>query len=80
MNYNGKPLNDHTNDELLAICHTFVIAEQRREDASKHEKFNVERVIGEKKIPKMQFPPPNPAFVKLKLEIQAEMKNRGMIK
>lgn len=47
-------------------------AEKQREEASKHPKFNV----GNKR---MEFPPVNPEFIKLKNEIIDEMKKRELI-
>ena len=65
MKYLGKELSDYTLFELTAINNNLEAAEAKREEASKHEKFN-----------KMEFPPPNPAFLELKFEIIKEIKEK----
>ncbi len=64
--YRNKPLSDHTLPELELIWLDLRNAEIKREEASKHEKFN-----------KMEFPPPNPNFLILKSKIEEEIASRG---
>ncbi len=78
MNYKGKPISEFSNEELLTTCHELAAVELAREEASKHEKFNIDRQINNKKVPKMDFPPPNPKFLELKLAIQTEINNRKL--
>lgn len=65
MNYLGKPLSDYNLLELGEILTSLNVAEQKREEASKHEKFK-----------KMKFPPINPEFLKLKEAVQLEIRKK----
>lgn len=65
MIYAGKDLSDYNLWELGEILQKLLDAEQKREEASKHPKFL-----------KMEFPPPNPAFLNLKSEIEKEIRNK----
>ncbi len=76
MNYLGKHLNTYFLSDLETILSGLQAAEDRRNEASTHEKFTTDRTIGNKKIPKMEFPPPNPEFLKLKSAIEAEIESR----
>ena len=51
--YKGKPLPEFSLWELEQIMYEFNHAEARRDNASKHPKFNEDRVINNQKIPKM---------------------------
>lgn len=59
MIYAGKELSNYDLWTLGNILKSLLDAEKRREEASKHSKFD-----------KMEFPPPNPAFLKLKAEVE----------
>jgi hypothetical protein len=59
----GK-LNDQ---ELLLAYWSMLDAEQKRDEAAKNPKFE-----------KMEFPPVNPEFVKLKNKIKTELDNRQL--
>lgn len=74
--YRGKPLSAYSEWELIVIDRGIKDAELRREEASKHPKFNVDSEVNNKKIPKMQFPPHNPEFLKLKIAIEQEIRKR----
>ena len=63
--YCGKPLSSFSLWDLQGIKTSLEAAEARREEASKHEKFN-----------KMEFPPPNPNFLILKSKIEEEIASR----
>jgi len=63
--YCGKPLSAYSLWDLGLIAQSLLDAEAKREVASTHEKFK-----------NMDFPPPNPEFVKLKSAIEAEIRNR----
>lgn len=65
MNYLGKPISEHDLWALGEVLTSLKAAEKKREAASKHPKFE-----------KMEFPPPNPAFLELKSAIELEIKNR----
>lgn len=65
MKYQGKDLSDHTLPELEIIWLDLLAAENKREEASKHEKFK-----------NMEFPPPNPKFLELKLAIEEEIRKK----
>jgi hypothetical protein len=64
-NYNGKPLSEYFTSQLEAILSGLQSAETSRNKAASHEKFK-----------KMEFPPPNPAFLELKTAIEEELKVR----
>jgi len=77
MNYKGKPLEEFSLWELEQAKYEFDYAEARRENASKHPKFNEDRVINNQKIPKMEMAEiANPAYLELKQAIHEEFKKR----
>ena len=64
MIYKGKELSEHSLwdlGKLKEILASLEEAENRREIASKHLKFDK---VNNKKA--MEFPPPNPEFLKIK--------------
>lgn len=65
MNYLGKPIADTNLWALGEILTSFKNVEAKREAASKHPKFE-----------KMEFPPPNPEFLKLKEAIELEIRKK----
>lgn len=69
--YKGKPLSEFTDWELEQCNYEFAQAEAERENASKHHKFDK---INNKKA--MDFPPPNPQYLKLKEAINLEFEKR----
>jgi hypothetical protein len=69
--YCGKHLSDYSLWELATIEKSLLDAEARRDEASKHVKFN--KATNKKA---MEFPPPNPEFLKLKSAIEVEIRNR----
>lgn len=71
MNYQNKPLSEYSLWELGDIEKSLKEAEARREEASKHPKFDK---ASNKKA--MEFPPPNPAFIELKTAIEEEIRKR----
>lgn len=73
MKYGNQEISDMGHWELAEAYNKIVNAEAERNEASKHDKFN----NGSKK---MEFPPINPEFVKLKNEIEKELKKRGYLK
>lgn len=71
MIYAGKDLAILDLWALSDILKSLNAAEERRELASKHPKFD--RASNAKA---MEFPPPNPEFLKLKAEVEAQIKQR----
>ncbi len=71
MIYAGKDLSDYDLWALGNILASLHAAENRRTEASKHRKFD--KINNEKA---MEFPPPNPAFLKLKSEVEAEIRKK----
>lgn len=69
--YQNKPLSAYSLWELGQFEKQFVEAEQRRKDASEHEKLKKRNI---------KLPPPNPKFAELKLAIENEIKIRQGIK
>lgn len=76
VTYKGKALKDFDLWELEQANYEFNEAEKKRETASKHVKFNEDRVIDNTKVPKMNMPPANPEYLKLKLAIKQEFEKR----
>jgi len=72
MKFAGKELSDYDLDSLLKFKTTFDQAMAKREEASKHSKFNVDNG----KIPKMEFPILNPEFLKLQTAIEEEIRKK----
>lgn len=70
--YNGKPLSSYNLWELGLIEQSLKQAEVRRNEASKHPKFdkNKSKNVG-------ALPPPNPEFLKLKTAIEEEIRKRN---
>lgn len=71
MIYAGKELSDYDLWALGIILGSLHAAEKRREQASKHPKFDK---FNNQKA--MEFPPPNPAFLNLKSEVEKEIKRK----
>ncbi len=69
--YCGKALSEYSLWDLGVIEKSLKDAEAKREEASKHHKFDK---IKNKKA--MEFPPPNPEFLKLKSAIEAEIRKK----
>lgn len=74
--YLGKPLGAYTLQQLKNILSGLEASLAVRKQAAKHDKFNKYKQIGNRKIPKMEFPGPNSAFYKLKEAIETEIKDR----
>lgn len=70
--YLNKSLSDYSLWELGDIEKSLKEAEAKREEASKHPKFTT----GVDKKKAMKFPPPNPAFLELKLAVEEEIRKR----
>ena len=71
MKYQGKELKEYFTSQLEAILGGLQSALDKRNEASKHPKFdkNDDKYVG-------GFPPPNPEFLKLKTAIEEELKVR----
>jgi len=71
MQYQGKPLTSFFTSQLEAILKGLQEAEEKRNEASKHPKFDKshDKYVG-------SFPPPNPEFLKLKSAIEEEIESR----
>ena len=69
--YGGKPLSDYNLWELGLIKKSLKEAEDKRDEASKHRKFdkNSSKNVG-------AFPPPNHEFLKLKTAIEEEIRKK----
>lgn len=65
MNYAGKPISEHSLWDLGIIEKSLNDAIAKREKASKHPKFD-----------KMEFPPVNPEFLKLKEAVEEEIRKK----
>jgi hypothetical protein len=70
--YLGRAISQYSLQELQTVLNSLNAALARREAASKHEKFTT----GSNGKQAMEFPPPNPEFLKLKNEIELEIKGR----
>jgi len=69
--YQGQPIASYSLWDLGIIYKSLVEAEKKREEASKHHKFDKKN---NKKA--MDFPPPNPNFLKLKNAIELEIRKK----
>lgn len=69
--YCGQPLSSLSLWDLGLIEKSLKEAEAKREEASKHPKFNKnhDKYVGE-------FPPPNPEFLKLKNAVELEIRKK----
>lgn len=65
MIYNGKPISENSLWDLGIIEKSLNEAIAKRDKASKHPKFD-----------KMEFPPVNPEFLKLKEAIEVEIRKK----
>lgn len=65
MTYGDRELETYDLWALGEILQKLLEAEQKRDKASKHPKFL-----------KMEFPPPNPEFLKLKNEVEKEIRKK----
>jgi len=70
MDYRGKPLSEYTTEQLTLILKSMNDQLQTRHVASMHDKFT--RDDGKA----MEFPPVNPNFSNLKIEIEKEIVSR----
>lgn len=77
MKYLNKELSEYSLWDLGQIKSELDAAEAKRVKASEHPKFNVDRQESKRTIPKMEFPPANSEFIKLKNAIKAEIESRN---
>ncbi len=76
-NFNGKPLGDYSSDQLKMILGHMADVLKSRDIASQHSKFNRDMNVNGVVRKKMEFPPVNPNFTKLKEEIENELRGRS---
>jgi len=76
ISYGGKPISQYGLWELGDFLKRIEAAEDKREAASKHIKFNADREINNKTIPKMKFPEPNPKYLEIKNAIIEEIRKK----
>lgn len=72
MKFGNKEISDLDDWSLIEANIQCGQTMAKRAEASKHEKFN----DGPKR---MEFPPPNPAFIQMMNEIETEMKKRKLM-
>lgn len=72
MKYGIREISDLDDWTLLGAYDKCGQAERLRKKANAHEKFNDDKK-------KMEFPPINPEFIKMKNEIEKELKKRNLI-
>ena len=65
---------------LVQAYKTCLAQEKRRDEASKHPKFNqgFEHPLTKRKVPAMELPPPNPIFMQVKSELVKELNKRNI--
>lgn len=71
MQYGGKELSEYSLWELGIIERDIKTSLAKREEASRHKKFDK---LNNKQA--MEFPPINPEFLKLKDEVEVEIRKR----
>lgn len=76
MKYGDKEISEIRLWDLGVILENMKNAQDRRERASRHVKFNEDREINGKKVKKLDFPPINPEFLKLMEAIELEIEKR----
>lgn len=76
--YWGKTLPEMLDMEVLQIYENLINAEKKREAASKHPKFNVDREENGKTIKRLILPPINTNYQAFKDAIINEMKKRNI--
>lgn len=69
INYGGKPISQYSLWELGDFLKKIEAAEDKREAASKHRKFNDPKT-------KLTLPPPNPEYFKIKNAIEEEIRKK----
>ena len=69
--YLGKALGDYSTEELKNILLGLEHHHNNREAA--RPMFSQDRQVKGAKVKKIQFPPPNPNFIKLKVAIENEL-------
>ena len=74
VNYNGKDIGEISTDQLKAILAHMQSRIDERETLK--PMFNNKRIVKGAKVKKMEFPPPNPNFLKLKEAIENELRIR----
>lgn len=72
IKYLNKELSEYSLWDLGLIERQLSLAEDKREEASKHPKFTT----GVDKKKAMPFPSPNPAFLELKSAIEEEIRKK----
>lgn len=78
MKYANKEISTLLDLELVQIVINLNKVEAEREKASKHPKFNEDRMINGKNLKKMEFPPLTENYVNMKKELIAELKKRNL--
>ena len=78
MKYRDKEISQLWDNELLAGYSSLLHQENERNKAASHEKFNKDRNINGRMVKKLEFPPANPAFLKLKQEMLNEINKRKL--
>ncbi len=78
MKFGLVEISDMNDLELLSSYKNLQDAEKRRNEASKHSKFNRDVEKNGKTIKPMEFPPINPKFLELKNEFLIEIQKRKL--
>ena len=80
MQWQGRAINSLNDLELVQAYNTCLEQEARRTEAANHSKFTqgFEHAITKRKVPAMNFPPPNPYFIQVKEALKIEIDKRGI--
>jgi hypothetical protein len=78
MKYGTKEITELLDIELVQIVQNLNSVEKAREKASKHPKFNEDRIINGRNLKKMEFPSLTPQYLEMKQELLNELKKRKL--
>lgn len=78
MKYQCIDIGSMWDNQLISAYQNCQHQRKEREKASSHEKFNKDRMINNRIVKKMDFPPINPAFAELEQNLLNEINKRKL--
>ena len=78
MKYGTREIKDICDLELVQIVINLNNIEAERDKASKHPKFNEDRMINGKNLKKMEFPSLTENYINMKQSLITELKKRNL--
>lgn len=77
MKYKDREISSIPLLELIQIINWLNSIEAEREKASKHPKFNQDRVVDGRMLKKMEFPSLSPQYLEMKKALTDELEKRN---